>query len=262
MSMHLIALTTFSRKPLLTFQSFSLKIIWIFFPILPKKPAENRDSLIYCIMLMFIKIFINHWIYRWSIQCDMGLTLSKIFMLYLSIMTISYIFDAQMIIVRIATQDKYTLESYTDSPILSLSLGEFWGQRYNRIVHKVLREAIFEPIRSELSSSNIAGFMTFIVSGLLHVHVCIAVFQNTSSAFPTFMFFIIHGIGCCLEKIMKIKFPKFIRWIITHIFILITSPLMFQPFIEKGSPFLMLNPPLFIDVEWTPKLPVPNFCPQ
>ena len=44
-----------------------------------------------------------------------------------------------MILVRIVTRDKYTLESSTNFPIFSLSLREFWGQRYNRIVGTILK---------------------------------------------------------------------------------------------------------------------------
>jgi hypothetical protein len=61
---------------------------------------------------------------------------------------------------------------------------------------------------------------------------------------------------------MKIEFPEHIRWLLTHIFLLITAPVMVRPFISEGSPFLIQHPPPLINVEWIPKLPIPNFCLQ
>ncbi|CAF1559880.1 unnamed protein product, partial [Rotaria sordida] len=143
-----------------------------------------------------------------------------------------------------------------------LSLREFWGRRYNRIVHTALKESVFEPIRLEFSSPTIGALTSFIISGLFHVHTWLVAFDDKSSLLPTFMFFFLHGIACSIETNMKIQLPEHVGWIITHTFLLITSPLVVRPFIEKGSPFLILNPTPFINVGWIPKLPLPNFCPR
>ncbi|CAF0814924.1 unnamed protein product [Rotaria sordida] len=182
-------------------------------------------------------------------------------MLYLFLITIPYILDIEMIFVRILARNKYTLESFTNFPIFSLSLREFWGRRCNRIVHKILKESIFEPIRLKFSSSTIAIMITFIISGLFHVHIWLVAFDDKSSLFPTFMFFFLHGIACSIETNMKFQLPVYVGWTITHAFLLITSPLVARPFIEKGSLFLIRNPTPFINVRWIPKLPLPNFCP-
>ncbi|CAF4941240.1 unnamed protein product [Rotaria sp. Silwood1] len=262
MSIRLISLILFSKTTLLTYQTFLLKILWIYLPILPKNKVKNQWSIIYHIILIIIKLLINHWIYRWFIKCGMEVSYERTFLFYLFIMTISYIFDIEMIIIRILTRDKYTLESFTNFPILSLSLREFWGQRYNHIINTILKESIFEPIRLEFSSSTIAALITFIISGLLHVHACFVAFDDKSILFPTFMFFFLHAIACSIETHMKIKRPEHAGWILTHAFLLITSPLMIRPFIEKGCPFIMINPPPLINIEWIPKLSLPKFCPQ
>jgi hypothetical protein len=44
-------------------------------------------------------------------------------------------------------------------------------------------------MRFEFSSSTVAGLITFIISGLLHVHIAFATFDDTSSLLATFMFF-------------------------------------------------------------------------
>ncbi|CAF3989537.1 unnamed protein product, partial [Rotaria sp. Silwood1] len=145
-------------------------------------------------------------------------------------------------------------------PIFSLSLREFWGQRYNRWVGTIFKESIFEPIRSEFSSSTIGGLTTFIVSGLFHVHAAYVTFGDISTLFPSFMFFFLHGIGCFLEAKVKIQFSQHVGWLLTHAFLLITAQLQVAPFIENSV--IKQNPSPFYNVGWIPKLPIPNFCPR
>jgi hypothetical protein len=261
-SIRLIHLTVFAEKTLLSFQSFLLKIVWIVFPFLRKTSSENQWPLIFQLLLIVIKLLINHWIYRWSMNCDTRVSCARILMFYVSIVTVSYLMDAGTVLVRILTRDKFTLESFTNFPIFSLSLREFWGQRYNRIVNTILKESVFQPIRLEFSSSTVGGLTTFIVSGLIHVHVAFVTFNDTSSLFPTFMFFLLHGIACSLEANMKLELSEHVGWLLTHIFLLITAPLMLGSFIKEGSQFSMHNQPPLFNAEWIPKLPIPNFCPQ
>jgi hypothetical protein len=255
-------MTIFSNQTSLTFQSFLFKILWTFFPILPKELGTNQWPIIFHLILIVIKLLINHWVYQWSIRCETHVSCEWIIMFFVSMMTISYMLDTQMVLVRILTRNKYTLESYTNSPIFSLSLREFWGRRYNQIVNTVLKESVFQPIRLESSSSTIGGLTTFIISGLLHVHIVFVVFNDLSSLFLTFIFFLLHGIACCFEANMKIQLPEHVGWLITHGFLLFTAPLVLKPFIKEGSTFLLIHPPPLLNVEWIPKLPVPNFCPQ
>ncbi|CAF3260842.1 unnamed protein product [Rotaria sp. Silwood2] len=260
-SIRLIHLTIFSIDKLLTFRSFLFKILWILLPILPLKLKRNEWPIKYYLILIPVKLLINNWSYHWSISCETRVSYTRIFLFYLSLITISYVLDSLTILVRIFTRDKYTVESFTNFPLFSLSLREFWGQRYNRFIGTVLKESIFEPIRSKFSSSTIGGLTTFIISGLLHVHVAFVAFDDVSSLFPTFIFFFLHGIGCCFEANMKIQLPKYIGWILTHVFLLLTAPFVLEPSIKRGSPLLLQNPPPLVNIEWIPKLPIPNFCP-
>ncbi|CAF4381406.1 unnamed protein product, partial [Rotaria sordida] len=60
MSIRLISLTSFSTKTLLTFQTFLLKTLWMCFPILLRKTAQNQWPIIFSIILIIIKLLINH----------------------------------------------------------------------------------------------------------------------------------------------------------------------------------------------------------
>ncbi|UJR20073.1 hypothetical protein I4U23_023205 [Adineta vaga] len=168
-------------------------------------------------------------------------------------MTISYILDVEAVFIRILTKDKYTIESFTDFPISSTSLREFWGRRYNHFVDTIFKESIFEPICKEFSSSTIGGLITFIVSGLLHIYLTSVLFNDYSFLILTFLLFFLHGLVCCFEANIKVKLPHYIGWLTTHLFLLLTT--------GQGSTFILLNPPPLIDSKWIPKLFVPNFCP-
>ena len=259
-SIRLIGLIIFSRQKLLTFRTFLHKIFWIYFPVLPLKSDKNQWSIKSYLILIITKFLINHWTYRWCLRCQSNFHYEKIFVFYISLTTISYMYDLETVLVRIFTKDHYTLESFTDFPFLSLSIREFWGRRYNRLINTVLKESIFEPISLELSSQTMAAMTTFIISGLFHVHIAFIAFDDTSHLLPTFLFFFFHGIACCLETYIQIRSSNYIRWLLTHVFLLITAPLLLEPFVKNGSPYLVVHPPPLFHIQWLPQLPVPNFC--
>jgi len=169
-------------------------------------------------------------------------------------------YDLEIVLVRILTRGEYTLESFTNFPIFSLSLREFWGQRYNRLINRVLKESIFEPIRFKFSSQTVGALTTFLISALFHVHIAFVAFDDLSHLFPTFFFFFIHGLACCVEANLKIQLSEYIGWFLTHMFLLLTAPFLLEPFIKKGSPYLVVHPPPLFHIEWFPQLPLPNFC--
>jgi hypothetical protein len=183
-------------------------------------------------------------------------------MFYLALLTTSYMTDMQAALVRIITGDRYTLQSLTYFPFLSRSVREFWGRRYNRLVGTVLKESIFEPLSSYIPSRTIVALITFIVSGLLHVHIVFIVFNDTSSALPTFAFFLLQGIACCIETYTKIQLPQPLGSLVTHTFLLITAPMCIGIYTREGNAYFTTNVPPLYGHQWIPKLPVPSVCPK
>mmetsp|Transcript_10710 Transcript_10710/g.23235 ORF Transcript_10710/g.23235 Transcript_10710/m.23235 type:complete len:755 (-) Transcript_10710:141-2405(-) len=58
-----------------------------------------------------------------------------------------------------------------DSPMFkSTSVSDFWGRRWNRLVHGVLKRGVYKPVRKH-SSRAFAALATFVASGLLHEYV-------------------------------------------------------------------------------------------
>ncbi|KAI7848906.1 hypothetical protein BDC45DRAFT_521889 [Circinella umbellata] len=117
-----------------------------------------------------------------------------------------------------------------DSPILAHSPRDFWSRRWNRIVQKIFHRQIFtasiesrnstikvtnqkknesRPSSSSWlqcwSSSSIRGLAVFIISGLFHEIVLMALVRKMT--FEQVLFFTLHGIAVWFE----IKFGNSVR---------------------------------------------------
>lgn len=259
-SIRMVHLIGLSPSASLTFPSFIGKVFWTLFP-LERTSATQKDWPLVCDLLLgCVKICVNDWIIRWIAHCGGGDSYATIVLYALMILTISYSFDLQIAVVRLVTRDKYRLLSWSNWPILSTSLREFWGVRYNRLTNAVLRESVFEPVRALVASSTIAALTTFAVSGLLHVHNVVVAFHDPRAIVPTFAFFFLHGLACSAERYLKIRLPAPLGWLVTFLFLIVTTPLVFGPFSRRGGAFFAANPPPLANVHWMPKLPLPNFC--
>ena len=87
---------------------------------------------------------------------------------------------------------------FNDSPILSTSLSEFWGRRYNKLMSAFFRFTIFDPLRERGFSAAEASMVSFATSGLIHMYVAQTVFGGGLA--PAFAFFVVHGIGIAVER--------------------------------------------------------------
>lgn len=54
---------------------------------------------------------------------------------------------------------------------LSRSPSDFWGRRWNCLVHGVLKRGVYKPVRKYSANAVLASLATFIASGLLHEYV-------------------------------------------------------------------------------------------
>ena len=53
------------------------------------------------------------------------------------------------------------------APILSSSLAEFWGRRWNAAFHQLAHTYAFQPLRQRLGARG-ATLLVFLISGLIH----------------------------------------------------------------------------------------------
>jgi len=59
-----------------------------------------------------------------------------------------------------------------DNPFfLSKSPSDFWGRRWNCLVHGVLKRGIYKPVRRSTANAAMAAVATFVASGVLHEYI-------------------------------------------------------------------------------------------
>jgi Membrane bound O-acyl transferase family len=83
------------------------------------------------------------------------------------------------------------------SPVLSQSLSEFWGRRWNLGFRQLGHELIFAPLHERLGVG-MAGFLVFVASGLIH-DLVISVPAGGGYGLPT-AYFVLQGAGVALER--------------------------------------------------------------
>ncbi|OMP04303.1 long-chain-alcohol O-fatty-acyltransferase-like protein [Corchorus olitorius] len=103
------------------------------------------------------------------------------------------------------------IEPQFESPLLSTSLQNFWGRRWNRRISDIHRAAVYDPVRSV--SKRIIGtrwaslpavFATFVISGLMHE----LLYYHITRQDPTWevtWFFVLQGILVDIEIFLKKK---------------------------------------------------------
>ena len=83
------------------------------------------------------------------------------------------------------------------SPILSKSLSEFWGKRWNLGFRQLTHDFIFRPLQKHTGAS-VAGLLVFVVSGLVH-DLVISVPARGGYGLPT-AYFMLQGLAVMFER--------------------------------------------------------------
>lgn len=83
------------------------------------------------------------------------------------------------------------------APLHSASLSEFWGKRWNLGFHQLAHDFVFAPAHKRIGP-RAAGFLVFIVSGLVH-DLVISVPAGSGFGLPT-LYFALQGAGVAVER--------------------------------------------------------------
>src|SRR5260370_38671858 len=93
------------------------------------------------------------------------------------------------------------------APLRSTSLGEFWGKRWNLGFRQLAHELIFRPLCRRLGADT-AGFLVFVVSGLIH-DLVISLPARGGYGLPP-LYFLLQARGVTVERSRFGKPPG--RW--------------------------------------------------
>jgi len=74
-----------------------------------------------------------------------------------------------------------TYEIVLNPMLKSKSPSDFWGRRWNVLVHNGLKNGVYKPTRKHTSSKLLAVVATFVVSGIIHEYVDYVMFHGHGS---------------------------------------------------------------------------------
>ncbi|HXC99174.1 MAG TPA: MBOAT family protein [Verrucomicrobiae bacterium] len=94
-----------------------------------------------------------------------------------------------------------------NAPILSTSLAEFWGHRWNTAFNRIAHDLVFRPLYRRMGAAG-ATLMTFLASGLVH-DLILSVPARAGYGLPT-AYFLLQGTGLLWER------TRFGRKFISH----------------------------------------------
>jgi hypothetical protein len=79
---------------------------------------------------------------------------------------------------------------------LSESVSDFWGRRWNNLIHVALKQGIYKPVRTATQSKSLASLAAFVVSGFCHEFVWLILFFPTDRQLAEGSQ---YGSSCCLS---------------------------------------------------------------
>ncbi len=118
-----------------------------------------------------------------------------------------------------------------DHPIVSRSLAEFWGRRWNRIVGTWLRAVAFSPLLKR-GYPRLGIVVAFLLSALLHFYFCWPALGPMPAALMA-SFFVVQLPFVGLERVLVLRrWPRLLQRVWTLGVLLLLSPLFVEPFLQ------------------------------
>eukprot|EP00457_Paulinella_chromatophora_P010780 gb/GEZN01010896.1/.p1 GENE.gb/GEZN01010896.1/~~gb/GEZN01010896.1/.p1 ORF type:complete len:367 (+),score=45.34 gb/GEZN01010896.1/:31-1131(+) len=170
----------------------------------------------------------------------------------------------------VATALGLDVDDHFRAPLFSLSLSEFWGQRWNLTAVRLLRDGVFQPLRVLGCSAAVAGMCTFGVSAVVHELILWYGSRNVSMSRTYWLsFFLFHGVICTTEQLCWKTFRNtaWAGWICSipvvvkrvYFFVILTwsvRAMFLPPAYESGLPMLaahcFLRGPAFLASLFSP----------
>jgi len=121
------------------------------------------------------------------------------------------------------------------APVLSRSLTEFWGRRWNLAFSEMTTLAVFRPLRRAWGTTP-ATLMAFLFSGALH-ELAISVPVRAGFGRPL-LYFLMHGVGMLIESHWNvladaIRLRPLVGRLWTLAWVIIPLPILFhEPFLR------------------------------
>lgn len=152
-------------------------------------PFENHANAI-TVPLLGLELF--HGVFDWKLILN-NFTSTFLLSIYLST------FFSSLRLVAVVLLRAKTCAGMNNPMLMSTSPSDFWGRRWNLIIHGSLKRGVFKPVY-RYSSKFVAVWATFIASGLFHEYITIGAFPDSPPNFgKQTAFFIWNAIIVTIE---------------------------------------------------------------
>lgn len=118
----------------------------------------------------------------------------------LILFAMSWNYSNYIIIMALGYNTSLPVEMRHCHPLLSSSISEFWGQRWNPIIGKLIQESFYKPLRRLGVNRALCIIFCFIGSAVLHAFPQFLSTRDLSDGAMMGSFFIIHGIITLIEQ--------------------------------------------------------------
>ncbi len=95
----------------------------------------------------------------------------------------------------------FPVEKFWDNPVAAVTLGDFWGRRWNRLVSGLLRDVVFLPLARRVGARP-ALFAVFLYSG--YYHEAVSFLTGSGYGGPT-LYFLIQYAGVAVENRRSVR---------------------------------------------------------
>ena len=126
--------------------------------------------------------------------------------------------------------------------LLSTSPQQFWGRRWNLLVHGLVRRTVFVPLKGSGVPASLASLAAFLSSGIFHEYAWLVAFPGYAPG-TVLTFFILQlpftlgqallqrtRVGAALGRAM----PQVVATAVVSLILLPTAPYFLQPCLEGG----------------------------
>ncbi|MAG58655.1 MAG: hypothetical protein CMJ83_20390 [Planctomycetes bacterium] len=137
----------------------------------------------------------------------------------------------------------YNVKALFRAPLLSTSLREFWGKRWNLAFSEMAAIAVFRPLKRPFGATP-ATVVAFLFSGLLH-EIAISLPVRGGYGLPL-VYFVLHGILMQVETALDrrgrpIDARPWVGRLWTVSWLVLPAPILFHPAFLEGVAFPLLS---------------------
>uniref|UniRef100_A0A6U6CBI6 Wax synthase domain-containing protein n=1 Tax=Guillardia theta TaxID=55529 RepID=A0A6U6CBI6_GUITH len=166
-----------------------------------------------------------------SHACSKGTLIGDVCWSFVVLLTASGLMDFPAGLVCLLGMD---VEEHFASPLLSSSLRDFWGHRWNMTAARLLRHGCFNPLKKLNLSNSVAAVFTFAVSGVFHEAILWYGSRSKQGCLRGYwlLFFLLQALAAKVELIVEKRFRLHNSWLIrlwAVIFLLTSTRMFFLP---------------------------------